>query len=433
MVHKIIIKKKKSKETTGIYVTILAIIIFLIGVFTSYSSIKESEDLSKKLQEATKKKDDASAAFATSETDILLFSRLVGWRDESPWNTIKGGWTNQAKLRGTLNYWVKELNDKYKIGTYESWPEEAPDDKLLKEGKYLNLAKLINELEQIFKNNESKENTSKESRDSTLRKNLDVISEVPKVRDNKKNEIQNSRQTVGINEERIKGIIEQKENDVRSLVQEISSKTRELETSIKTAEQEFGDKTKELTEYQERLNKLKKKLRLAEEGIEVDGEIILADNNNGYVYLDLGRKDAIMEGMEFDVFKIQEDNLRMIKGKIKIIKIYDKYSEAAIVEEFTDSQNLIALGDLINCKTFSRSKVKSFAFSGNLIGKYTQDELKKKIIEFGGTTPPQVSPELTFLIVGEGYNKDPVFEEARQLGVAIIREKELYGLLGLEW
>jgi len=68
-----------------------------------------------------------------------------------------------------------------------------------------------------------------------------------------------------------------------------------------------------------------------------------------------------------------------------------------------------------------------------MIGKHRTDDLKKKIIEFGGTTPEEITPELTYLVVGDGYKDDPNFDKARQLGVVLIREKELYTLLGLQW
>jgi len=50
----------------------------------------------------------------------------------------------------------------------------------------------------------------------------------------------------------------------------------------------------------------------------VDGEIIVADIGNGYVYVDLGTQDAILDGLEFEVFKIQEGTMRQYKGKLRL-------------------------------------------------------------------------------------------------------------------
>jgi len=447
-VKKTVIKKKTKKDATGIYILVICILIIAFSGLSGYFSVKEAKELTeKKLPQAIASKQEKIEEINEVENTLLMLSRLTGWRDEAPWRQTQGNrkylyatgrsavadWTNYPKLLAALNEWVDFLKTNYGISSYEPWPTENIENEKLAGGKYLTITKLISELEQIIKNNESAESSVKETRDTNRRKNIEVINTYPRIKEEKNNEIKTSRTSMATQEQRVKDIIEQKETEIISLLQEIKERTRDIVTTVQKAEVDTTQLSKNLSEYDDRLMKLKKKLRIAEEGIEIDGEIIVADIGNGYVYVDLGLQDAILDGLEFDVFRIQEGTMRQYKGKIKITKIYDKYSEASIIDSINDLKNPISVGDVINCKTYSRTKTKSFAFVGKMIGKHRTDELKKKIIEFGGTTPEEITPELTYLVVGDGYKDDPNFDKARQLGVVLIREKELYSLLGLQW
>jgi hypothetical protein len=426
----------RKKDPTLIFMLGVCILIILISGISGYLSIKESDELTeKKLSQVIATKKTKTEELKNLENTLLIISRLTGWRNEAPWTRgdVKGNWTNYVKLATSLNEWIDFLKASYGISSYEAWPKESPETEKVTNGKYLTIAKLISEFEQIIKNNESVESSVKETRDANRRKNIEVINTYPRIKEEKNNEIKTGRTSLSTQEQRVKDIIEQKETEVVNLLREIKERTRDILTIVQKAEINTTQLSKELAEYDDRLMKLKRKLRIAEEGIEVDGELIVADIGNGYVYVDLGLQDAILDGLEFEVFKIQEGTMRQYKGRIKITKIYDKYSEAAITDSVNDPQNPIAVGDVINCKTYSRTKTKSFAFVGKMIGKHRTDDLKKKIIEFGGTTPEEITPELTYLVVGDEYKDDPNFDKARQLGVVLIREKELYNLLGLQW
>ena len=103
---------------------------------------------------------------------------------------------------------------------------------------------------------------------------------------------------------------------------------------------------------------------MASEGIKIDGEIILADTANDYVYIDLGGQDAIIKGMDFVVFSMLKGGIKKEKGKVKIVKIFDNYSQAAIIPGTTKSDDPITTHDLVNSEIYNRQRTKTFIFIG---------------------------------------------------------------------
>ncbi|MBI4834227.1 MAG: hypothetical protein HY811_05360 [Planctomycetes bacterium] len=426
-----VIKKKIRKEATGLYISIVCGLIIIITGIVIYSGIKEREEVEKKLEQAINKKSVSVAECSTEENMLLLLSRMVGWREEGKWRKIKGGWTNKAKLRDHLNWWVAYLKENHKLEKYDSWPEEESSMGSL--DKYLTIDKLIVELEQIVKNNETKETSAVSERDSARKQKLQVIQEVSQLWESKNAEINAQIESVITTLNRIKGIIDQGESDLQSRVREIKSIAQELSFNTKKEEQDIIGLTQQLVEAQDRLDKIRQKIRLNRETVEVDGEVIFSDFTNGYVYVNLGKKNAVLDGMEFDVFNIEKGGMHMNKGKVKIFKSYDTYCEASVIEGTFDPNVPMKVGDMVSSQIYSRTKSKVFGFAGKPIGRYTQADLTKKIQDFGGTVLEEIVPEINYLIIGEGYAQDKNFDLSKQFGALIIREKELYGILGLTW
>jgi hypothetical protein len=426
-----VIKKKIRKEATGLYIIIVCGLIVIITGIVIYYGIKEREEAEKKLEQAINKKSVSVGECEAEENMLLLLSRMVGWREEGKWRKIKGGWVDKSKLKEHLNWWVVYLKENYKLEKYDLWPEEESSLGSLE--KYLTIDKLIAELEQIVKNNETRETSAVSERDSTRRQKLQIIEDIVQLWESKNNEISAQIESVITTLARVKGIVEQGETDLQSRMREIKSISQDLNFNTKKEEKAIIDLAKQLVEYQDRLSKIRQKIRLSRETFEIDGEIVFSDFANGYVYIDIGKKNAVLNGMEFDVFSIEKGGINLNKGKVKIFKTYDTYCEALIIEGTFDPQNPIKVSDKVSSQVYSRSKSKVFGFAGKMIGRYTQADLTKKMQDFGGAVLEEMAPQINYLIVGDGYAQDQNFDFAKQFGALIIREKELYDILGLTW
>lgn len=445
MAQKTIIKRA-VRDTSRSVLLILSIMVVVVSILVSFFAVRNNNKELENFREGLRRKEEKMVDLKNKEDKILFISRLTGWRNETDWDDPKGSWTNLTDLKATLNEWASLLRKKYEIEKYIPWPEDIAEEGTEKEGRgYLTIVKLVAELEQLERDNRKSAKGLGVPRDRARSEEIEITGKLSEVNElvkkgkfvemeeDKNREIVSLRKTTQTMWPRIKVIIEQGEEEVRQLTRQVDELSQSFIETIKVSEAEITKLEQELAEYEDRLQKLKKRVEIAREGIDIDGEIIVADIVNGYVYIDLGRQHAILEGMEFDAFDIQKGGFKQDKGRIKVIKIYENYSEASMMPKTMDTDNPIAVGNYVNSIIYNPQKAKVFTFVGRLIGRYSAAELEQQIEEFGGKVLNEITSDITYVVVGEGFETDKQYIKAVQLGALTIREKELYTFLGTEW
>lgn len=440
------IKNEKPREDISAKVIVaVSAVLILIAIVSSYLSIKEYGEKTKTLETEKKNAQTKLNDYkANVDKGLALYSR-IGWlsRDE---RKISAGdsWNIYDNLRDFLNRMVNYLATNYQITDYKEWDaKEAPESK-----KTLNVQQLIDILEHRTQDNTQETKNSIDSRNTSWSEVTKVIGtstleakelkpgdkgEVYTSLDEKATAIKATRDEISSLETQYNEIVDQGERDVLAAQEGIKETNTKIISETKKGDGELLRITNEKKEYEDRLEKLRHRLELASEGIEIDGEVILADIDNGYVCVDLGRKDAVIKGMDFEVFSILKGGIKKTKGRVKIIKIFDDYSQASITPGTMKVDDPINTKDLVNSDIYSRQQAKTFIFAGKPIGKYELDDLKKKIEEFGGRVLSEVTPDITYVVVGKDFENDEIYKKAIHLGAVVLREKELYDLLRLEW
>ncbi|MBI5778669.1 MAG: hypothetical protein HZA49_04345 [Planctomycetes bacterium] len=436
MAKKKTIIKKRSEDTSASVILIISGILLLISILSSYLTVGEYNE---KVQELEKAKQATQSKQRDLESGIekaTSISSRVGWlsRDE---RAITTGdiWNNYENLKAFLNRMVEYLSANYQITEYEPWPETEKDTPK----KPLNLQILIDVLERLTKQNVDKNGELIISRNKSWDQIVKIVGtkdergELYKNIDQKTEEIIKVREEIVSLEKETQRIITQGELDVSVLQEGIKQIDTTITEKTKEGEAAITELTKKKKEFEERLEKLRNRMELASEGIEIDGKVVLADIGNNSVCIDLGAQDAIVKGMDFDVFTIIKGGLKKGKGRVKIIKVFDDYCQAAIIPDTMKSEEPITTEDLINSDIYNRQRTKTFIFAGTPMGKYLLDDLKKKIQEFGGEVLSTSSDNITYVVVGKDFENDDNYKKAIYLGAVVLREKELYDLLRIEW
>jgi len=433
MAKKTIIKKR-SQDTTASVVLILSSILLLISVISSYLTIGDYNEKIKDLEKAKQTNQSKQRDLEDAREKVANFSTRVGWlsRDE---RAISTGdvWNNYTNLKAFLNRMVEYLTANYQIAEYDPWPEKDMPK------KPLNLQELIDVMERLTKQKIEKNSELINARNNSWNEIIKVVGtkdergELYKNIDQKSEDIIRTREDIATLEKDTQRITAQGELDISVLQESIRQIDAMTTEKIKEGEAKVTELTKKKKEYEERLEKLRNRMELASEGIEIDGKIIMADIDNNSVCIDLGAQDAIVKGMDFDVFTILKGGLKKARGKVKIIKVFDDYSQAAIIPDTMKRDNSIATEDLVNSDIYNRQRIKTFIFAGTPVGKYLLEDLKKKIEEFGGDVLSTLSDNITYVVVGNNFENDDNYKKAIYLGAVVLREKELYDLLRIEW
>ncbi|MDI6733176.1 MAG: hypothetical protein QME51_03680 [Planctomycetota bacterium] len=426
--------RKKAEDPTILVVLILAgfmIIVAIVGIYFTLKDFNVKEQvLEKAKQEAEKKKVELDS---TKEKVTAIASR-IGWLSQDETKIVQGElWNNYDNLKSFLNRIIDYLSATYGVTGYDPWPEkELPK-------KPFHLQELITVLERLAKEKTDKNNELAKNRNDSWKEITKIVGtkdekgELPNTIDRKITDIVRLRQGTASLDAETKQIISQGEIEVSVLQEGIRQINTTLAEEERKGEKRKAELAKEKLEFEKRLEALKNRLELAKEGIESDGKVILADISNRYVYIDIGAKDAIIKGMDFDVFTIVKGGVKKEKGKIKVIRIFDDYSQAAIIPDTMRPADPITVNDLVNSVVFHRERLKTFVFAGKPIGKYLIEDLKKKIEEFGGNVLSVVTDEVSYVVVGKDFEEDENYKKAIYLGAIVLREKELYDLLRIDW
>ena len=86
-------------------------------------------------------------------------------------------------------------------------------------------------------------------------------------------------------------------------------------------------------------------------------------------------------------------------------------------------------GDYVANPYFSAEEKLTFVFGGDTIRRSLR-EIKYFIEENDGVLQDELTLETNFLVAGTGPEADRMVKKARELGVKILREDELYGFFG---
>ncbi len=160
--------------------------------------------------------------------------------------------------------------------------------------------------------------------------------------------------------------------------------------------------------------------------VEPDGEVIRVSEELGKAWISVGTKDRMRRGLVFDVFAYQKGGKRISKGKIEVLSVEEDFSEVAILEN-VDRFDPISSGDMITSPFYDSEEIPTFVFAGENAtnGRYSIEDMVRKIQLFGGVVSQEVALDTDFVVAVKGYEDTSEYDLARDLGVTILREKQL--------
>ncbi len=177
-----------------------------------------------------------------------------------------------------------------------------------------------------------------------------------------------------------------------------------------------------------------------------DGEVVYADANLGYAWIDLGSSHGLQRNTVFHVYQFVKGGRQKIKGLVEVRKIEGDMAQCAILAEqevqdpvtgeriiVPDPNDPVVKGDLIRNPFFDKDEQKVFVFLGTKTTRnYNLPEMKRKISEFGGKVSNKVTTETDFVIILNEDDEDfrAKFDQASSFGVIFMREEEFLDYLG---
>jgi len=131
------------------------------------------------------------------------------------------------------------------------------------------------------------------------------------------------------------------------------------------------------------------------------GRILRSDWQTKKVVIDLGERDYSFPGLGFDVYSIDKDGVRVVKGKIEVQEVLGGTSVALVIE--SDPHDPIVAGDAIQTPFLPIPRKQKFVIAGFIPpgAAYSKSQMEALIRLNGGEVQPAVDLYTDVLVLGE--------------------------------
>lgn len=218
------------------------------------------------------------------------------------------------------------------------------------------------------------------------------------------------------------------EKEIEALNNQVDSKTQTRDDNRKKYKEDLAKLSSQLKEVADHLKILQARKKESEKvEKDADGYIISADLDKNIVYLNLTKKDKLFNNLRFKVFTFK-DKIMIEKGEVEVFEIGNESSKAFILA--MDPKNPIKELDHIYNERYDKNKQAKIVICGTC-SKYREEMLQGLVRQGGDLIENKVDENTTFVILGNGYEKDPNYLLAVKYGVRTYAERYLYEFLGI--
>lgn len=218
------------------------------------------------------------------------------------------------------------------------------------------------------------------------------------------------------------------------------------------------------------------KSKIAKQKIEKKsvGKILSIDTRANKGVINLGRRNGLFNNTVFEVYGVIKGRDFVFKGMAKVLKLGEENSRILILPvvsvedksfiiskgagvaypEFFDIitkeyikrlpyRNIIKISsikdlrteihDLLYSEIFDPSQKKVISFAGNLHLIYTNAEAVKKFVDWNFKVQDKADINNEYVVLGKDYQDSENYRIAKELNIKLLREKDLYDFLELQY
>lgn len=401
----------RREGTIYLYLFIVSCVLFLVMTVLFFIDNADKQELTKKLTQARAKSEEVEKKNrAISESAQELRELIAGpTATEEEWSSER----YMTELQDRVAFAISEV-----VGTKR---------------EYTYLVQPFPELQKLFKN-------LVDTRDEAVASRQLAVDELTKARENGQVTIAGLRKDHAEKLEELQGLQDRYEDlDNRAaeekavLVRDSSEEADRNSDTIIGLNRRISNLAIEKNFLYLRLEECKRET-LKEKSIEdisADGELVDILHFASRGWIDIGRKNNLHSGIVFRVFHEGKGGKKFIKGSVEVLKVGEETSEVRIIEE-ADSLNPIVVGDKISSPFYDPRARPVFVFAGNELEskQVTRDYLEAKMKGYGAVIRDNVDINTDFLVAMKNFEVSSEYEAARELGVTIIRERDLLEFIG---
>jgi len=221
------------------------------------------------------------------------------------------------------------------------------------------------------------------------------------------------------------------EEEVKRLNDKIQQLRTRLEEERKKAKLEASELRSMISILRSRLRYVLAKKPKDYRWADPDGQVLKADMRSGLCWVDLGKRDRILPGMIFEIFRQGKGGQRVFKGRIEIRRVMEDISECSILEVNDPKEDPLVKGDYLLSPLYDKRRGKMrVVFIGDFKSPfYTRYQLTKKLRELNIVVERKVTPYTDYVILGANPENVEDYKKAEEWVIPFIREMDLIRFL----
>ena len=211
------------------------------------------------------------------------------------------------------------------------------------------------------------------------------------------------------------------------LMQKIEDLNDQMSYEIVSLKRQLNFKENQMRGVQNRLDSILEEARKEKnfDDSDPDAQILSVLSETQKAWIGIGRKQHLQKGLIFRVFEMGSGGRRVYKGTAEVRRVDEQLSEVRIDED--NALNPIAEGDFIASPFYDPGKTPVFVFAGTALASksVTKDYLESKIRSYGGDIRRDVDLNTDYVVLTNNFESSAQYQTARELGVAVMRERDL--------
>lgn len=391
--------------------------LFLFGIMATlfFFSVSEQAQLTAKLDDTERKLSGQREDHRSVTRDLTELRILVGGAtyEDSPWpdNSVFKQ-RLQEGIQKEVNDALKELGQGPREYAYIVEPFEDIPDVLRTLRTRLGEVKAQASAETDARSQQTE--THKQTVSDLRRQNVDHLEQA------------------GVLEAKIEELDSACREKEEELLQKIEDLNDQMSYEILSLKRSLSFKENQMRGVQNRLDAILEEARKEKtfDDSEPDAKILSVLSESQKAWVGIGRKQHLQKGLIFRVFEVGSGGRRVYKGSAEVRRVDDELAEVRLEEE--DSLNPISEGDFIASPFYDPGKTPVFVFAGTGLASknVTKDYLESKIRSYGGDIRAAVDLNTDYVVLTQNYQSSAQYRTARELGVAVMRERDLLEFIG---
>lgn len=153
----------------------------------------------------------------------------------------------------------------------------------------------------------------------------------------------------------------------------------------------------------------------------IKGKVVEFNSRESWIKINLGSVHGIVRDVVLNVYVPQKGAGVDVKARARVEEVNPNMSKCRVMFR---TNTPIVKGDAVATQ-YSEAGAKEIVLVGDFVKKYNDRQIRDSLREFGHTVAENVSPDTDYLIVGSSGNIGAKKENARELGVMIMKEDDL--------